>query len=155
MEEAQTYGRIAHAYAISDWTSLSRSLPWVIDAGLEPVFCSHAKTAFSPEDGGFKSSADAQMHVRIYETVINYPDVDTYVLVSGDRDFIHVVRSLKRLGKRVIVMSEKVSLASDLKSVADATHTFQDIKALIAAPNHKPQAKAIGHARSVSEDKSV
>ena len=36
------------------------------------------------------------------DTAHNFPNINTFVLVSGDSDFIHVINSLRAVGKRVL-----------------------------------------------------
>ena len=38
------------------------------------------------------------------DTAHNFPNINTFVLVSGDSDFIHVINSLRAVGKRVVVV---------------------------------------------------
>ena len=38
------------------------------------------------------------------DTAHNFPNINTFVLVSGDSDFIHVINSLRAVGKRVLVV---------------------------------------------------
>jgi hypothetical protein len=140
MDKAKDYGSILHAVAICDWTRLSRGIPHVVQAGIEPIFSCHATTAYSNGDEGGKqkysgkqSSSDGQLYVRVYEFLMDHPEVEVYILVSGDRDFAPLVSSLRRYGKYVVVMSEEVSLAWDLKAAANESFTFQEIDALTPA----------------------
>lgn len=144
IEKAGEYGRVVHAVAVCDWTKLAKGIPHVVQAGIEPVFSCHALTAYGKNFSGGKekyegkqSSSDSHIHVNVYEFMIHHPEVDVYVLVSGDRDFVPLVHSLKRHGKFVVVMSEQVSLSWDLGAVADASHTFQDMNALTPADYEK------------------
>ena len=141
IDSAAEFGRIVHAVAICDWTRLSKGIPHVVQAGIEPVFACHAMTAYNPAEGGGKekyagkqSSSDSHLYTKVFAFLMDHPDVEVYVIVSGDRDFSPMVYELKRRGKFVIVMSEEVSLAWDLKAAANYYFTFQEIGALIPAP---------------------
>ena len=65
-----------------------------------------------------RSKADWDMGIAM--EAINLKDkVDTLILVSGDGDFVPLVRRLQRWGQRVQVASFPGGLASDLVAVAD------------------------------------
>ena len=140
IEKSTEFGRIVHAVAICDWTRLAKGIPHISAAGIQPVFSCHAMTAYSGHESGKEkyegkqSSSDSQLHVHIYEFLIHHPEVEVYIIVSGDRDFVPLVYSLKRFGKLVIVLSEEVSLAWDLSRAANDSFTFQEIGALIPVP---------------------
>ena len=153
IESASEFGRIVHAVAICDWTRLAKGIPHVVQAGIEPVFACHAMTAYNPAEGGGKekyagkqSCSDSQLYVKVFEFMIEHPEVEVYVIGSGDRDFTPLVYALKRKGKFVVVMSEEVSLAWDLKAAANCYFTFQEMGALISpTDSQKPEAdKASG-----------
>ena len=51
-----------------------------------------------------KNSVDVKMTADCIDTAHNFPNINTFVLVSGDSDFIHVINSLRAVGKRVLVV---------------------------------------------------
>ena len=51
-----------------------------------------------------KNSVDVKMTADCIDTAHNFPNIKTFVLVSGDSDFIHVINSLRSVGKRVLVV---------------------------------------------------
>ncbi len=137
MEKVNEFGTVVHAVAISDWTRLAKGIPHISQAGIEPVIACHAMTAYASANKGSKekyegkqSSSDGHIFVNVYEFLIHHPEVEIYVLVTGDRDFVPLVHSLRRMGKYVVVISEEVSLAWDLGASANEKHTFQEIDAL-------------------------
>jgi len=143
MDKACEFGRIVHAVAICDWTRLAKGIPHISSAGISPVFSCHAMTAYDTNGNkqkyvGKQSSSDSQLHVNIYELMIGHPEIEVYVIVSGDRDFVPLVHSLRRFGKLVYVISEEVSLAWDLAKAATDAFTFQEIDALLPVPDQRP-----------------
>jgi len=139
MEFARGCGRVVHAICLSDWTRLQNSVKFVVGAGFEPRFSCNAIT-LGDSDVKRQSSADASLHVEIFETLHFHPDVDVVILVSGDRDFISLVHAMKRMGKYVIVMSEDRSMAWDLSEAADQSVTLQEINALM--PKDKTEVRS-------------
>jgi len=51
-----------------------------------------------------RSLADPMMICDIMETIFQKPDVNTYVILTNDKDFIPVIRKLASYGKKVILM---------------------------------------------------
>ncbi len=67
-----------------------------------------------------QSTVDLNMLMDIIETVFDRPNINTYVLMSGDRDFTRICARLKhRLNKRVIVCGIPGTVSRDLISAAE------------------------------------
>jgi hypothetical protein len=58
---------------------------------------------------------------------MEHPEVDTYVLVTGDLDFLPLVFLLKKYGKRVVIISDEMALAGPLASASDLVFTYKDV----------------------------
>ncbi len=67
-----------------------------------------------------QSTVDLNMLMDIIETVFDRPNINTYVLMTGDRDFTRICARLKhRLNKRVIVCGIPGTVSRDLISAAE------------------------------------
>ena len=67
-----------------------------------------------------QSTVDLNMLMDIIETVFDRPSINTFVLMSGDRDFTRICARLKlRLNKHVIVVGVPGTVSRDLISAAD------------------------------------
>src|SRR5579862_8574869 len=67
-----------------------------------------------------QSTVDLNMLMDIIETVFDRPTINTFVLMSGDRDFTRICARLKlRLNKHVIVVGVPGSVSRDLISAAE------------------------------------
>ncbi|HEX6121899.1 MAG TPA: NYN domain-containing protein [Ktedonobacterales bacterium] len=67
-----------------------------------------------------QSTVDLNMLMDIIETVFDRPNINTFVLMSGDRDFTRICARLKlRLNKRVIVVGVPGTVSRDLISAAE------------------------------------
>ncbi len=67
-----------------------------------------------------QSTVDLNMLMDIIETVFDRPSIQTFVLMSGDRDFTRICARLKlRLNKRVIVAGVPGTVSRDLISAAE------------------------------------
>ena len=123
---------MAKAYA--DWVTRSPELrgasQFIIDppalyaAGIEPVYVPTrlplgSPSAMNTRTTRVKNSVDVKMTADCIECAHSYPNIGTYVLVSGDSDFIHVINSLRAIGKRVIIIGVSWSTSRRLADQVD------------------------------------
>jgi uncharacterized LabA/DUF88 family protein len=74
----------------------------------------------APQQVITQSTVDLNMLMDIIETVFDRPSINTFVLMSGDRDFTRICARLKlRLNKRVIVVGVPGTVSRDLISAAE------------------------------------
>ncbi len=52
-----------------------------------------------PYDSKYKNSSDIRLVVEALSTAFSYPDITTFAIVSGDRDYIPLFSKLRELGK--------------------------------------------------------
>ena len=88
-----------------------------------------------------KNSSDIRICLDCIKLALSNPEIDEYVLVSGDVDFVNLVRDLKKLGKRVIGMSPELSSSNMLKRCCDEFIILTDADS--AGQKHKNSAKHI------------
>ncbi len=123
---------MAKAYA--DWVTRSPELkgasqfindpPALYAAGIEPVYVPTRlplgnATALNSRTTRVKNSVDVKMTADCIECAHSYPNIGTYVLVSGDSDFIHVINSLRAIGKHVIIIGVSWSTSRRLADQVD------------------------------------
>ena len=144
-EEVSNHGRVVIARAYADWVTRSPELrgasqfnldpPALYAAGIEPVYVPTRLAlggGSSTRTTRVKNSVDVKMTADCIEIAHSYPNIGTYVLVSGDSDFIHVISALRSMGKRVIVIG--VSWATSRRfadSVDDLIFYDQDIDTVV------------------------
>ncbi len=117
-EEVSNHGRVVVGKAYADWVTRAPELkgasqfindpPSLYAAGIEPVYVpTRLPLRGSYQTGrtvSVKNSVDVKMTADCIDTAHNFPNINTFVLVSGDSDFIHVINSLRAVGKRVLVV---------------------------------------------------
>lgn len=74
-----------------------------------------------------KNLADMQIVVNAMDTLIDGHQYDTYVLMSGDRDFTPLVQSLRKRGKRVIGVGIKHTTSSSLVELCDQYVFYENL----------------------------
>lgn len=64
-----------------------------------------------------KSSSDILLSIDATEMMLTRQELDMFVIVGGDRDYLPVVRRIREHMKRVVLVGFKGSASSDLKQV--------------------------------------
>ncbi len=123
---SEEYGRVLLANAYADWRmkDVNQYQTDLYRLGVELVH------VFGKGFGvGFKNAVDVKMAVDAILAISAMPHVDTYVIVSGDRDFIHVLKALRRQGKMVIGVSPSRAASDDFAALCDRFVRFEAISA--------------------------
>jgi uncharacterized LabA/DUF88 family protein len=62
----------------------------------------------------YKNSADMRLCIDALDVLYTRPEIDHFVLMAGDRDYIPLVQHLRRHGRKVFITSFKANLSGDL-----------------------------------------
>ena len=155
-EEVSNYGRVVVAKAYADWVTRSPELrgasqfindpPALYAAGIDPVYVP-TRLAHSGASPGrttrVKNSVDVKMTADCIECAHSYPNIGTYVLVSGDSDFIHVINALRTMGKRVVIIGVSWATSRRFADQVDELILYDVDVDVVSAP--EPQPAANGH----------
>ena len=167
-EEVANYGRVVVAKAYADWVTRAPELrgasqftidpPALYAAGIEPVYVpTRLPYSASPSDYGrtarVKNSVDVKMTADCIECAHSYANIGTYVLVSGDSDFIHVINALRTMGKRVIIIGISWSTSRRLADQVDGLILYdadvdpEPTAEPAPAPSHRSSSRNAGQGR--------
>ena len=158
-EEVSNQGRVVVAKAYADWVTRAPELrgasqfindpPSLYAAGIEPVFVptrmpsTQASTANGIRTYRVKNSVDVKMTADCIECAHSYPNIGTFVLVSGDSDFLHVVNALRTMGKQVVVIGVSWSTSRRMADQVDSLLLYdKDVDPLAPQPAVLPQHAA-------------
>ena len=61
-----------------------------------------------------KNAADMKLCIDVLDTLYTRPHIESFILVAGDRDYIPVIRHLKKHGRTVRVVGFRQSVSGDL-----------------------------------------
>ena len=122
LEKAREYGRIVSATAYADWTEgdFRQAPPTLYSNGISPRYISARYFPGGRAQKRRTNSIDVMLAVECSDFLHNHPQVDTYVLVTGDGDFIPLVSLLRSQGKNVVVIG--VSEATSYHLIESADH---------------------------------
>jgi uncharacterized LabA/DUF88 family protein len=103
--EANKYGECVYARAYAPWDIFPEAMSVFDRHDIKPDYV----------EGGRKDNADLVMSLEIQEFLrIPARDADTFILVTGDGDFVHVIRILQQEQKRVVVWGVEGSISTRL-----------------------------------------
>ncbi|MEA1868715.1 MAG: NYN domain-containing protein [Euryarchaeota archaeon] len=101
------FGRV---YLVTDGTSGGKLYKF-FELGIEPVYTPQYRAG---DEDKSKSLADPMMVCDIMQTLYERPFIKTFVIVSGDKDFIPVTRKISEHGKQAIIIGVERSTAQAL-----------------------------------------
>ena len=118
---AERFGRIVYARAYADWQDPVHSgdPAALYLAGLEPVYVLTRRYTGEGGNVTIKNSVDVKLAADCIEASHAFPNIQTYIIVTGDHGFIHVVNTLRPRGKRVVVIGVSWTTAAQLTEQAD------------------------------------
>ena len=104
-------GRILIRRAYSDWSKGGNVRDQLLEFGIEPVH------VFQASSSG-KNASDIRLAIDAIDLLFSSP-VDTFVIVSGDADFLPLVNKLRSSGKMVIGAGRQKSTSATLVKACD------------------------------------
>lgn len=119
-DKALEYGLMAVARAYADFDQHPQQVRTRLDvAGFEAQHYPAKRTVDQQGREKIVSRSDLNFALDIINTALARPDIKTFLLFTGDKDFIRVVTTLRnRLGKRVVICGVPGSISPDLVAAA-------------------------------------
>ena len=113
-------GRIVLRKSYGDWRQNQKLLEQLTIAGFT--------TQSTVRINNFsKNLADMQIVVDTMDTLVDGHQYNTYVLITGDRDFTPLVQSLRKRGKRVIGVGVKHTASRSFVSLCDEYIFYEEL----------------------------
>jgi uncharacterized LabA/DUF88 family protein len=121
LEKSREHGRIVSATAYADWTDgdFRDAPPTLYSNGISPRYISARYFPGGKSQKRRTNSIDVMLAVECSDFLHTHPQVDTYVLVTGDGDFIPLVTLLRSRGKKVVVLGVSEATSYHLIESAD------------------------------------
>ena len=105
------YGNASIRRAYADWASpaYGRYQPALVDNGVDLIQITRTARG--------KNAADIRMAVDAMEVLITHPDIEVFILVTGDSDYSPLVHRLREFGKHVVGVGTEASASQRLVAV--------------------------------------
>ena len=138
-DQVSNLGRILIRRAYSDWSKGGRVRDQLLEFGIEPVH------VFQASSSG-KNASDIRLAIDAIDLLQSSP-VDTFVVVSGDADFVPLVNKLRSHGMMVIGAGLKKSTSDTLVKACDRYFFLdqqeeKDEEDEVAEPQPKKRSKS-------------
>ena len=126
-DKALRYGLMAVARAYADFDQHPPTVRTRLDvAGFEAQHYPAKRTIDQQGREKIESRSDLNFVIDIVNTALTRPDIKTFLLFTGDKDFIRIVTTLRnRLGKRVVICGVPGSVSPDLVAAAGEEDPLQ------------------------------
>ena len=147
LEKAREHGRIVSATAYADWTDgdFRNAPPTLYSNGISPRYISARYFPGGRSQKRRTNSIDVMLAVECADFLHYHPQVDTYVLVTGDGDFIPLVSLLRSRGKNVVVIGVSEATSYHLIESADEFISYASLleeERAARAREREPKKKA-------------
>ena len=121
MDRCSDLGRVVISRAYADWYRYPRVTSALYANAIEPIYVA---TYYYDKDMGrtgraIKNSVDMNLCIDAMKTLFTNTNISKFVLVTGDRDFIPLVSSIRQQGKEVYVIGIGGAASTHLAQSAD------------------------------------
>ncbi|MBI4479582.1 MAG: NYN domain-containing protein [Acidobacteria bacterium] len=110
-------------------------------AGVEPAFALSKKTV-KEKVSVWKETADAALMLDALQTLFERPDIEQYVLVTGDRATLDLIHRLSSRGKKVKICALESAIAKELTDAVGEENVISIEGLLGIEPAGPPPAPA-------------
>lgn len=101
--------------AFADWEGLSEAKKEIQRMGVRVI---------DVLSSNYKNSADIEMSLSIQEVVLTRSDIQTIVILAGDRDYMPIALRTRERGKRLYLVGLQESLSGDLKKLVGVDYYY-------------------------------
>lgn len=138
-DEIKKKGKILLGQAYADWEEYEGVQSALKKQGIDPQYVLSKKTVQKTGEKGFaivtrKNSSDVALALDASEVLHSREDIDTFVLVSGDRDFIELISKLHKRKKYVILLGVEITTSKDLIESADEFIPIEKLYGITPSP---------------------
>ncbi|MBP1466665.1 NYN domain-containing protein [Candidatus Chloroploca sp. M-50] len=121
MDRCSDLGRVVISRAYADWYRYPRVTSALYANAIEPIYVA---TYYYDKDMGrtgraIKNSVDMNLCIDAMKTLFVNTNISKFVLVTGDRDFIPLVNSIRQQGKEVYIIGIGGAASTHLAQSAD------------------------------------
>lgn len=118
-------GHLSLAMAIADWRSnISNKLALNLsEKGFELIHIPQP----DKKNKRKKNSSDLAIITKATEIIFQYPHISTFILITGDIDFRPLLQTLKRYGKRTIIICDSNTASESLLEFSDEYTDYRNL----------------------------
>ncbi len=138
VEKAEEFGRVIISRAYADWYHYQRITNSLYANGIEPVYVPTYYYGQDPQHtNAIKNSVDIHLVIDAMRMLYSHDNIETFVFVTGDRDFIPLMNAIRQYGKECIVIGVAESASSHLAQSADEFYFYHQLAEDIASSSEQ------------------
>lgn len=144
IEKAEEFGRVSVAQAYADWTPYSHYINSLHAFQIDPMYVPayHYGEGGKQKGGAIKNSVDMFLCINAMKMLYSHPNIQTFVLVTGDRDFVPLIKTIREFGKRAVVIGVAGASSAHLAQSADEFFFYHQITDNLKPPEkEKPKIR--------------
>ncbi len=144
IEKASEFGRVSVAQAYADWTPYSHYINALHAYEIDPIYVPayHYGEGGKQKGGAIKNSVDMFLCINAMKMLYSHANIQTFVLITGDRDFVPLVKTIREFGKRAVVIGVAGASSAHLAQAADEFFFYHQITDNLKPPEkEKPKAR--------------
>src|SRR5688572_15451899 len=129
MDKCREFGRLTICRAYADWSEFARVVTsQMFSSGIEPIFVPTRKFYDAKTRSlATKNSVDIHITIDIIKDVLSSKNIDIFVLVSGDRDFVPLMNQIRAAGKEVYAIGVAGCTSSELAVAVDEMFYYHQL----------------------------
>lgn len=130
VEYSKTIGHVRVKRVYSDWSRVNPAINRALySLGFDPIHVSMGKA----------NSVDVKIAVDCLDTAMLYPEINNFIIVTGDKDFISVVNWLKDNRRNVIIIGKSDVVSEHLLLSADHFVSLEEFSKLDTLEEELPE----------------
>lgn len=123
------YGHVIYRKAFADWSN-AKFRKYAMELSRAGVDMQHVvRSGYN-----FKNASDTHLVIQAMDCMLHYPIIDTFVIVTGDSDFLPLITKLKASAKHVIGLGTQGTIANTLLENCDDYIYYNSQKGLTLKP---------------------
>lgn len=133
VEYSKTIGHVRVKRVYSDWSRVNPAINRALySLGFDPIHVSMEKA----------NSVDVKIAVDCLDTAMMYPEINNFIIVTGDKDFISVVNWLKDNRRKVIIIGKSDVVSEHLLLSADHFVSLEEFSKLDTLEEELPEIES-------------
>jgi uncharacterized protein (TIGR00288 family) len=142
--ESLGHPRVKKVY--SDWAGINKEIIQALySLGFDAIQVSMGKP----------NSVDVKIAVDCLETAHLYPEINCFIILTGDKDFISVVNSLKANRRKVIIIGDSHTVSEHLLLSADDYLSLEELSKMYKARDFSKILKPKKEEKAIPFNKAV
>jgi len=124
---------VGRAYGTWDFSATREALQPLSYLGISPQYVLSRRA---------RNSGDLKMSLDILDVLLTKPEIDTFVLVAGDKDYLYIAERIREQARDVLLVNPAATTSSELREIVGPDNFIDAVSLLPPELLEKPAPKA-------------